>query len=151
MQELNLPPFDFRLREEDGQQQIFDPIRKKFVALSPEEWVRQHFVQFLVNDRQVPASLISIEKPLKFNKMDRRADIVAHNRQGEALMIVECKAPDVKISQETFDQITRYNAVLSVPFLVVTNGLKHYCCRMDYENRTYNFLDDIPAFGEMTS
>lgn len=149
MQELNLPPYDFRLREDDGQKQIFDEIRKKFVALSPEEWVRQHFVQFMVNDRNVPASLITIEKLLVFNKMNRRADIVAHNRQGEALMIVECKAPEIKISQDTFDQIARYNAVLSVPYLAVTNGLMHYCCRMDYENNSYKFLKDIPAFPEM--
>lgn len=150
MQDLNLPSYDFRIRKESGQTQIFDETRKKYVALTPEEWVRQHFVKFMINDRQVPASLITIEKNLVFNKMNRRADVVAHSRQGDALMIVECKAPEIKISQDTFDQIVRYNSVLRVPFLVVTNGIDHYCCRMDYQKNSYDFLKDIPSYHEMT-
>lgn len=151
MKALNLPPYEFRLRETAGQKQIFDEIRKKYVALTPEEWVRQHFVRFLVEEKGVPAGLMAMEKSLTYNAMQRRPDIVAHDRHGQALMIVECKAPEVSIRQETFDQIAKYNAVLHVPFLVVTNGLKHYCCWMDYDKQSYRFLPDIPSFMEMTA
>lgn len=149
MQELNLPKYEFRLKKEEGQVCIFDQIRKKYVVLNPEEWVRQHFVNFLIYEKQVPSGLIMLEKNLVYNKMNRRPDIVAHDRQGKPLFIVECKAPEVKISQDTFDQIVRYNSVLRVPYLIVTNGLNHYCCRMDYEHSTYNFLADIPAYDKM--
>jgi len=151
MQELNLPSYEFRLKKDDGQVRIFDEVRKKYVALTPEEWVRQHFIMYLINQKQVPAGLIILEKQLIMNKMSRRPDILIHNRQGEAVMIVECKAPEVNITQDTFDQVARYNSVLSVQYLVVTNGLQHFCCQMDYIGNTYRFLEDIPEYNEMTA
>ncbi|MCK5079444.1 MAG: type I restriction enzyme HsdR N-terminal domain-containing protein [Bacteroidales bacterium] len=151
MQELNLPSYEFRLKKDDGQVRIFDEVRKKYVALTPEEWVRQHFIMYLINQKQVPAGLIILEKQLIMNKMSRRPDILIHNRQGEAVMIVECKAPEVNITQDTFDQVARYNSVLSVQYLVVTNGLQHFCCQMDYKGNTYRFLEDIPEYNEMTA
>ncbi len=151
MQELNLPSYEFRLKKDDGQVRIFDEVRKKYVALTPEEWVRQHFIMYLIKQKQVPAGLIILEKQLIMNKMSRRPDILIHNRQGEAVMIVECKAPEVNITQDTFDQVARYNSVLSVQYLVVTNGLQHFCCQMDYKGNTYRFLEDIPEYNEMTA
>jgi hypothetical protein len=149
MQDLNLPEYDFRIQRSEGQLSIFDPVRKKYVALTPEEWVRQNFVQFLIHEKNLPAGLVLLEKTLTYNKMKRRPDVVAHDRQGKPLLIVECKAPDVKITQQTFDQIARYNSVLKVPYLIVTNGIKHYCCRMDYSLGNYVFLNDIPGYEEM--
>jgi type I site-specific restriction endonuclease len=149
MQALNLPPYEFRTKKENGNLRIFDEVRKKYVALTPEEWVRQHFIMYLIKEKQVPASLIILEKKIIMNSMSRRPDILIHDRQGKAIMIVECKAPEVKISQDTFDQVARYNSVIRVPYLVVTNGLQHYCCRMDYDNSSYDFLEDIPAYAEM--
>ncbi|MCD4725934.1 MAG: type I restriction enzyme HsdR N-terminal domain-containing protein [Bacteroidales bacterium] len=146
MQDLNLPPYDFRISKKDGQFRIFDEIRKKYVALTPEEWVRQHFIMYMVNEKQVPAGLIVLEKKLILNTMTRRPDILIHDRQGKPLMIIECKAPEVKISQDTFDQVARYNSVIRVPYLVVTNGLQHYCCLMDYNRQTYKYLEDIPDY-----
>ena len=151
MQELNLPSYEFRLKKDDGQVRIFDEVRKKYVALTPEEWVRQHFIMYLIKQKQVPAGLIILEKKLIMNKMSRRPDILIHNRQGEAVMIVECKAPEVNITQDTFDQVARYNSVLSVQYLVVTNGLQHFCCQMDYQGNTYRFMEDIPEYNEMTA
>lgn len=149
MQALNLPPYEFRTKKENRNLRIFDEVRKKYVALTPEEWVRQHFIMYLIKEKQVPASLIILEKKIIMNSMSRRPDILIHDRQGKAIMIVECKAPEVKISQDTFDQVARYNSVLHVPFLAVTNGLQHYCCRMDYDSSSYDFLEDIPAYAEM--
>lgn len=146
MQDLNLPPYDFRISKKDGQVRIFDEIRKKYVALTPEEWVRQHFIMYMVNEKQVPAGLIVLEKKLILNTMTRRPDILIHDRQGKPLMIIECKAPEVKISQDTFDQVARYNSIIRVPYLVVTNGLQHYCCLMDYGKHTYKYLEDIPDY-----
>jgi len=151
MQELNLPSYEFRLKKDDGQVRIFDEVRKKYVALTPEEWVRQHFIMYLIKQKQVPAGLIILEKQLIMNKMSRRPDILIHNRLGEAVMIVECKAPEVNITQDTFDQVARYNSVLSVQYLVVTNGLQHFCCQMDYKGNTYRFLEEIPGYNEMTA
>jgi len=149
MQDLNLPSYDFRLKQEDGQNRIFDEVRKKYVALTPEEWVRQNFVRFMINEKSVPAGLIIMEKKLVMNTMTRRPDVLIHDRKGNAVMIIECKAPEIKISQDTFDQIARYNSVVRVPYLVVTNGLQHYCCEMDYQHNTYRFLDDVPDYEEL--
>ena len=151
MQELNLPSYQFRLRKEKDQFQIFDEIRKKYVALTPEEWVRQHFVMFLVNVKQVPASLMILEKRIVLNTMSRRPDILVHNNKGEPVMIVECKGPEVDISQDVFDQIARYNSVIKARYLVVTNGMKHYCCQMNPGDNTYHFLQDVPAYVDMIS
>ncbi|MEZ4701485.1 MAG: type I restriction enzyme HsdR N-terminal domain-containing protein [Rhodothermales bacterium] len=146
---LNLPAYEAVVRETDGRSTIFDPIRRKHVALTPEEWVRQHFVQFLIRDRGFPAGLLAIEKGFTYQGMPCRADIVAHDRAGAPAMIVECKAPDVAIQQHTFDQIARYNTVLQASHLVVTNGMVHYCCIVDWGRHTYTFIDDVPGFDAL--
>lgn len=146
MQELNLPTYKFRLKEENNIAFIFDEIRKKFVVLTPEEWVRQNFIKFLVNDKKYPASLIAIELGLKYNQLQKRADILIYNKSGQPCLMVECKAPDVKLSQDTFHQIAVYNMSFKVNYLVVTNGINHYCCKMDYSSNTYEFLPMIPDF-----
>ena len=149
MQSLNLPTYSFSLKTENKTQLIFDPLRKKYVVLTPEEWVRQNFVQYLVRNKSFPASLIVIEKHFKFNQLSKRADILVYNRSGEAILMTECKSPDVKISQEVFDQIALYNIRFQVKYLIVTNGLKHYCCRMEVQNNRYVFLNNIPDFSEI--
>ena len=144
--ELNLPSYKVRLKEESGKKFIFDEIRKKYLVLTPEEWVRQHFIQYLCRYKGVPASLIAVEKELKYDKLKKRTDILVYGQDGRPKLIVECKSPSVKITQETFDQIARYNMVLRVDYLVVTNGNEHYCCYMNYSNDQINFTDDIPNF-----
>jgi hypothetical protein len=151
MQQLNLPTYPFKIKTEGQRTQIFDGIRKKYLVLTPEEWVRQHFVHFLMSEKGVPGSLIAIEKGLVLNGMQKRCDLLVHDQSGLPLLIVECKAPKVKISQETFDQIARYNMVLKVDYLVVTNGMDHYCCRIDHKNSSYEFLRDIPLYTEITA
>lgn len=146
MQALNLPNYELTLKQEGERTLIFDINRKKFVVLTPEEWVRQHFFHYLINEKKFPASLIAIEKSLKYNTLRKRADIVAYNKQGAAHLIVECKAPEVKITQDVFDQIARYNMTFKVKYLVVTNGLQHFCCEMNYEKNTITYLPDVPFF-----
>jgi hypothetical protein len=144
LQQLNLPEFSFKLRNKDGKDLIFDTIRKKFVILTPEEWVRQNFIQYLIHNLNYPQGLIASEFGIEYNKVKFRPDIVVFNQQGEPYLIVECKAPEVSIDQKVFDQIARYNLNLKVEYLVVTNGMKHFCCRLDYEEKTYKYLDYIP-------
>ena len=146
MLKLNLPDFKFRIEKKDGKPVIFDEVRRKFLVLTPEEWVRQNLIKFLIQEKNVPAGLIAIEKGLKVNELNKRTDIVIYKRNGKAGMIVECKASSVKISQNTFEQIARYNMSLCVPFLLVSNGLEHYCCKIDFEKGQYSFLKDIPEF-----
>lgn len=146
---LNLPVYPLRIKEEAGQRFIFDEVRKKFLVLTPEEWVRQHVVQYLIRDKQFPRSLIQIEGGLKYNGMQKRSDILTFNTEGEKVLLVECKAPSVKITQDTFDQIARYNFVHRVPWLLVSNGLTHFCCKMDWEHETYSFLHELPLFSEL--
>jgi Type I restriction enzyme R protein N terminus (HSDR_N) len=147
MQVLNLPEYQFKLRQNGTQKEIFDAFRKKYVVLTPEEWVRQNILQFLVKEREFPASLIAVEIGLKYNKLQKRADILVYDKQGAPYLLVECKAPEVKITQETFHQIARYNMTFKVKYLVVTNGLNHFCCLMNYENKTFTYLETIPEFG----
>ncbi|MDP2088116.1 MAG: type I restriction enzyme HsdR N-terminal domain-containing protein [Flavobacteriaceae bacterium] len=144
MQELNLPNYQFRIKSNENKLFIFDFIRKKEVVLTPEEWVRQHFLMYLVTEKKYPASLIAVEKKLTLNTLTKRTDIVVYNKNAKPEIIVECKAPNVPISQEVFDQIARYNLKLEARFLVVTNGLQHFYCQIDTENETYFFLEDIP-------
>lgn len=125
---------------------VFDVLRQRFVALTPEEWVRQHFVHFLIAERGFSPSLMGNEVQLSLNGMSRRCDTVVYDRQLRARMIVEYKRPDVRITQRVFDQICRYNMVMQVDWLIVSNGLEHYCCRMDYERQTYEFVREIPRF-----
>ena len=150
MYRLNLPPFEPKIRKKEGssENEIFDPLRRKYVALTPEEWVRQHFVQYLISEKKSPASLIANEAGIKLNSLTRRCDTIVYNTRLEPVMIVEYKEPRVKITQEVFNQVVRYNSVLKVPFIVVTNGLIHYCCRMNYEKMGYEYLTDIPTWGE---
>lgn len=146
MWQLNLPAYNFRIIKKNEKPFIFDDLRKKFVALTPEEWVRQHFIRFLINVKHYPASLIAIEKQLVINGLKKRCDAVVYSRNAEPLMIIEFKAITVSIAQQTFDQAAVYNSKLKVDYFIISNGLKHYCCRLDKNVLQYNFLDDIPDF-----
>jgi len=150
MYDLNLPSFDTKIRKKGDRLEIFDPLRKKYVTLTPEEWVRQHFVHYLISEKQFPASLIANEAGIKLNSLSKRCDTVVYNRQLEPVMIVEYKRPDVTITQEVFNQITRYNSVLKVHYIIVSNGLVHHCCQMDYEQQSYHYLTEIPTYQEIT-
>ncbi|HYV91171.1 MAG TPA: type I restriction enzyme HsdR N-terminal domain-containing protein [Chitinophagales bacterium] len=136
--------YDFRIQREGDQSFIFDIIRKKFVALTPEEWVRQHWIHYLIEEKKYPRSLFALEKMIELNQLAKRCDIVIYNREGKPFLIVECKSPDVKISQKVFDQIARYNLTLRVKYLVVSNGSEHHCCEIDFEKKTYDFLPSLP-------
>jgi hypothetical protein len=149
MAELNLPAYDMKIRECEGKRMIFDPARRKYVALTPEEWVRQHFVHYLTHHKGYPAALIANEVGITLNGTSKRCDTVLYNRDLSPRMIVEYKATHVPITQAVFDQIARYNMVLHVDYLIVSNGLSHYCCRMDYANNSYHFLREIPAYSEL--
>jgi len=146
MQELNFPKYSFRFKSSENKLSVFDEIRKKFILLTPEEWVRQHTVRFLITDRKYPISLINVEKVIKINDLVKRYDVVIYNSDGSIFLLVECKAPSVAITQETFNQIARYNLVLKATYLMVTNGLNHYFCQMDFEEQKYVFLKDLPFF-----
>ena len=145
MKKLNFPVYSFRFKNSENKVAIFDEIRKKFILLTPEEWVRQHTVQFLLQDKKFPKSYINVEKLIKINDLSKRYDIVVFQPNGDIFLLIECKAPEVPISQNTFDQIARYNLVLKAKYLMVTNGLNHYFCQMDFENEKYIFLNELPA------
>jgi type I site-specific restriction-modification system R (restriction) subunit len=149
MQKLNLPEYSFRIKTTGGKDFIFDSLRKKFVRLTPEEWVRQNFVQFLVAEKKYSPSLITVEALVKVNANPQRADMVLFDRFGIPALVAEFKAPGVKISQQTFDQIVRYNMQLKVKFLIVSNGMEHFCCMIDYAENTYAFLPEIPDFANI--
>lgn len=149
MLSLNLPKYETKICERDGKLQIFDPLRKCHVALTPEEWVRQHFVNFLIESRGFPAALMANEVAITVNGMKRRCDTVVYDRQLQPRVIVEYKAPTVKITKEVFAQISRYNLTLKVDYLIVSNGLQHYCCRMDYPNNSYCFMQEIPEYTKI--
>ncbi len=144
MQELNFPKYSFRFKSSENKLSVFDEIRKKFVLLTAEEWVRQHVVQFLLQHKNYPKSLINVEKVIKVNDLVKRYDLVVYNPDGSIFLLVECKAPNVKITQETFNQIARYNLVLKAEHLMVTIGLNHYFCQMDFKEQKYVFLEDLP-------
>ncbi|GGG08535.1 restriction endonuclease subunit R [Dokdonia pacifica] len=146
MQALDFPAYDFRLKNSENKSYIFDPIRKKFILLTPEEWVRQHVLQFLIKTKGYPASLINVEKEIKIYDTKKRYDIVIFNSDGSIFLIVECKRPKVAITQAVFDQIARYNLKLKASLLMVTNGLHHYYCAMDFEQERYHFLKEIPNY-----
>ncbi len=146
MQKLNFPTYSFRLKNSENKVSIFDVIRKRFMILQPEEWVRQHCVHYLMNEKKYPIALINVEKELKINNLKKRYDIVVFNPDGSIHLIIECKAPKITIDQTTFDQIARYNLALNATYLMVTNGLNHYYCMMDFEAEKYRFLKDIPEY-----
>ena len=147
MQKLNFPSYSFRFKNNQNKIAVFDELRKKFIILTPEEWVRQHCVKFLQTEKEYPSSLINVEKQLILAGLTKRYDIVVFEPDGKIKIIVECKAPSVKITQETFDQIARYNLSLNADLLMVTNGMEHFFCRMDYENENYIFLKDLPEYS----
>ena len=151
MNDLNLPPFAVRLRKRDGKREIFDFLRRRYVALTPEEWVRQHFVHFLVEQKGYPRGLLANELELRIGQKKLRCDTVLYNKVLQPQMIIEYKKPEVSITQRVFNQITVYNMLLHVDYLVVSNGLQHYCCRMDYEHQSYEFLSDIPSFSMLNA
>ena len=146
MQKLNFPSYSFRFKNNQNKIAVFDDLRKKFVILTPEEWVRQHCVKFLHSDKNYPLSLINAEKQLKIAGLTKRYDIVVFQPEGDIQIIVECKAPSIRITQDTFDQIARYNLTLKANYLMVTNGLEHFYCQMDYENENYIFLKELPEY-----
>ncbi len=146
MLSLNLPSFETKIDIREGKKVIFDIIRKRYVPLTSEEWVRQHFVHFLIACKGYPQSLLANEVFIKLNSTVKRCDTVLYRRDLSARMIIEYKAPHVEITQRVFDQITRYNMTLRADYLVVSNGMKHYCCRMDYGQQSICFLKDIPDY-----
>jgi hypothetical protein len=146
MQKLNFPVYSFRFKNSENKVAIFDEIRKKFIILTPEEWVRQNVIQYLLHEKKYPRSYINVEKLIKINDVTKRYDIVVFQPDGSIFLLIECKAPEVKISQETFNQIARYNLTLKANYLMVTNGLNHYFCSMDFENEKYIFLKELPEF-----
>ena len=146
MIQLNLPDYPIKLGGTPDMPTIYDTLRRKYVKLTPEEWVRQHFVHMLVERKGYPGALMANEVALKVGEKQLRADTVLYDSRLRPRMIIEYKAPDVEITQAVFDQIGRYNLVLRVDYLIVSNGIRHYCCKMDYGNRTYAFLTDIPTY-----
>ena len=146
---LNLPSFPFKLQQQNGKNVIFDALRKKYVALTPEEWVRQQFIRFLTDYKGYPKGLLANEVQLVLNGTKKRCDTVLFNKDLSARMIVEYKAPHIEITQAVFDQITRYNMVLKVDYLIVSNGINHYCCRIDYNTMSYTFLPEIPDYQSL--
>jgi len=147
MKPLNLPGFACKIAKKEGKNTIFDAIRKKYVVLTPEEWVRQHFINYLIVHLQYPKMLISIEGGLQYNRLHKRSDIVVYKRNGIPFMLVECKAPEVKISQSIFEQAATYNQTLKANYLVVTNGMELYCCEIDHENAAYHFMNELPVYS----
>ena len=146
---LNLPTFNAKISSDGKKSMIFDVIRQRYVTLTPEEWVRQHFVHYLIEQKGYPLSLLANEIQIKLNGTSKRCDTVLYSRDLSPQLIVEYKAPSVEITQKVFNQISRYNMVLHVDYLIVSNGLQHYCCRMDYEQQSYHFLPEIPAYSEL--
>ena len=148
---LNLPPYPARVKEADGRRQIFDILRRKYVALTPEEWVRQHFIHYLIGYKGYPAALLANEVPLQVGEKRVRADSVLYDRQLRPRLIIEYKAPTIPLNQKVFDQITVYNLLLHVDYLIVSNGLETYICKMDYTNHTYRFLEMIPDYKNINN
>ena len=147
--QLNLPEHQFTIKKSANGLTIFDVLRSKFVALTPEEWVRQNFVAFLIHHEQFPQALMGNEIALVQNDIKRRCDTLIADREGCPFAIVEYKAPSVEITQKVFDQIVRYNMVLRAKYLMVSNGLQHYCCKIDYDTDSYSFLPDIPCYTDI--
>ncbi len=148
MQKLNLPEYAFRTKTENGKQLIFDSIRKKFVVLTPEEWVRQNFIQYLKKEKKYPENLMAVEKQIMVNDKRRRFDLLIYLRNGQPYLIAEFKAPNVKITQDAFDQVVRYNMALRVERVIVSNGLQHFACEIDYVKNSFSYLPEIPEFFE---
>lgn len=149
MQQLNLPEYQFNIKRKDNSIVILDSLRKRWVSLTPEEWVRQNFVRFLIEEKEFPLPLMNNEISIIQNGIKRRCDTLVADREGNPLVIVEYKAPTIAVSQKTFDQIVRYNMVLKAKYLIVSNGMSHYCCKIDYEDNSYSFLEEIPCYSQL--
>ena len=149
MQKLNLPEYQFNIVRRENKSLIFDELRKKFLILSPEEWVRQNFVRYLIHMLKYPRALIKSEGGLIYNNLKKRSDIVIFDRQGLPFMVIECKAPGVNISQKTFDQVAQYNSVLRARYVALTNGLNHYCCGINHDTKKFEFMAEFPNFSEV--
>jgi len=146
---LNFPPYEPRTKAEGKRTLIFDSIRKKYVALTPEEWVRQHLIHYLITEKGYPATLISVETPLKYARVGKRSDILVNDRNGQPLMLAECKAPEVAVTQKVFEQIAIYNLTILAPCLMVTNGLQHYCLSAATDSSPACFLSEVPAYDDL--
>lgn len=146
---LNLPTYPFKITQKDDTYFIFDEIRKKHLVLTPEEWVRQHFVRYLIQEKKFPSTLLQIEGGLSLNQTRKRSDILVYTNLGEKIMVIECKAPSVPITQATFDQAARYNSVYKAQWLTVTNGLNHYYAKIDHGNGKFLFVEKLPDYGEL--
>ncbi|MBN2164868.1 MAG: type I restriction enzyme HsdR N-terminal domain-containing protein [Marinilabiliaceae bacterium] len=146
MVELNFPKYQFRIKHNTNRDLIFDIVRKKYIALTPEEWVRQHVIKYLNEKKLYPVSLMAVEASVKVNRLSQRADIVIYSKTGIPKMIIECKAPSVTIDQKVFDQAARYNMSLNANYFLLTNGVNHYCAIIDYKNNSYSFIPEIPEF-----
>lgn len=146
---LNLPDYSFTFKEENKKTKIFDEIRKKYLVLTPEEWVRQNVLKFLTEDKNYPQGLIAIEKGLTLNGLKKRTDILIYNREGIPVLMVECKAPSIKINQAAFDQIGRYNINFKLPYLFVTNGLQHFVAKVDFKEKQFEFLTEVPNYENL--
>jgi type I site-specific restriction endonuclease len=144
---LNFPLYEFRILEKDKKLTIFDPVRKKYVALTPEEWVRQHVIHYLEKEKQVPLSLISAETEIRLYRTRKRFDLAVFDRNGHPLLLVECKAPSIPVTQNVLDQVVRYNLAMKVNFLMLTNGLQHIFCRINTETESIRLIDDLPGFN----
>lgn len=149
MYSLNLPSYDAKIRKNGSLMEIYDSLRRKYVALTPEEWVRQHFVNWLIRDKEYPTSLMANEAGIRLNSLTRRCDTVVYNPYLDPLMIIEYKESNISITQDVFDQVVRYNTVLKVQYIIVSNGVNHYCCKMNYDKQSYDFLTDIPNYREL--
>lgn len=147
---LNLPPFEIKITKQSGHFLVYDPLRHRKVTLTPEEWVRQHFVNFLISIKHFPATLMANEVTIAIGGNTRRCDTVLYSKvEGRPRVVIEYKAPHIKITQETFNQISAYNSILRADYLIVSNGLQHYCCHIDYNENRYEFLKDIPDFNDL--
>jgi hypothetical protein len=149
LKELNLPRYSFRIQGQEGKEMILDPIRRKYVRLTPEEWVRQNFIRYLVGEGKYPAGLLGVEVMSPYNNLRKRVDILVHGRSGKPVLIVECKSWDVKLDDKVFDQIVCYNMGFKVPYIIVTNGLEHYACKIEADWTKYEFLMAIPLYEDL--
>ncbi|MDR2563361.1 MAG: type I restriction enzyme HsdR N-terminal domain-containing protein [Prevotellaceae bacterium] len=143
--------YEHKIKTSKRGTEIFDPIRAKFVILTPEEWVRQNFLRYLIEEKNMPKSLIRVEMPLTLNGMSKRCDIAVYSSAGKALMAVECKASSIVLTQAVFEQLARYNLQLQVPYLAITNGLQHYFCKLAPDKQSYLFQNEIPKYSELIS
>ncbi len=149
MNNLNLPAFQYKIKHIENKAYIYDILRKKFILITPEEWVRQHFVNYLIGYLSYPKQLIANEVSIRLNSTSKRCDTVIYSKTLQPQVIIEYKSPEIDLSQAVFDQALRYNMVLRVKYIILSNGIKHICCKIDYDNNKYIFLSDIPKYEDL--